>query len=67
MQRMTNRTGTIRRQFTIEAEREVDGREIAEVLDLAGVVACGQHSMEVRAITAVQALAPRALADLVLL
>lgn len=47
--------------FTIEFEQEEDGRWIAEVLDLAGVLAYGQTREE--AIAKVQALALRVLAD----
>jgi predicted RNase H-like HicB family nuclease len=47
--------------FTIEFEQEEDGRWIAEVLDLAGVLAYGQTREE--AIAKVKALALRVLAD----
>jgi predicted RNase H-like HicB family nuclease len=47
--------------FTIESEQEEDGRWIAEVLDLTGVLAYGQTREE--AIAKVQALALRVLAD----
>jgi len=47
--------------LTIEVEREDDGRWIAEVLDLPGVLAYGQTRQE--AIDRVQALALRVLAD----
>src|SRR2546425_11112453 len=47
--------------FTIEFEREDDGRWLAEVLELPGVLAYGQTSDE--AIAKAQALALRALAD----
>jgi predicted RNase H-like HicB family nuclease len=45
----------------IEIEQEVDGRWIADVVDLAGVVAYGQTRAD--AIAKVQALALRVLAD----
>ncbi|HEV7684096.1 MAG TPA: type II toxin-antitoxin system HicB family antitoxin [Pyrinomonadaceae bacterium] len=47
--------------FTIEFEREDDGRWLAEVLELPGVLAYGQTSDE--AIAKAQALALRTLAD----
>ena len=47
--------------FTIEIEREEDGRWIAEVAELAGVMAYGQSRDE--AIARVKALALRVLAD----
>jgi len=47
--------------FTIELEREEDGRWIADVPALPGVMAYGQTREE--ALTAVQALALRVLAD----
>ena len=47
--------------FTIEFEREDDGRWLAEVLELPGVLAYGQTSVE--AIAKAQALALRTLAD----
>ena len=47
--------------FTIEYEREDDGRWLAEVLELPGVLAYGETSEE--AIAKVQALALRVLAD----
>jgi predicted RNase H-like HicB family nuclease len=47
--------------FTIEFEREDDGRWLAEVLELPGVLAYGQTSDE--AIAKAQALALRVLAD----
>ena len=47
--------------YKIETEREDDGRWIAEVLDLPGVLVYGATEKE--AITAVQALALRVLAD----
>ncbi|HEV2298818.1 MAG TPA: type II toxin-antitoxin system HicB family antitoxin [Candidatus Acidoferrales bacterium] len=50
-----------RKEYRIETEREVDGRWIAEVLDLPGVMAYGNTEKE--AITSVQALALRVLAD----
>ena len=45
----------------IEIEQEVDGRWIAEVVDLAGVMAYGQTRAD--AIAKVKALALRVLAD----
>jgi predicted RNase H-like HicB family nuclease len=47
--------------FTIEFEREDDGRWLAEVIELPGVLAYGQTSDE--AIAKAQALALRVLAD----
>ena len=47
--------------FTIEVEREDDGRWLAEVADLPGVLAYGQSRQE--AIDRSQALALRVLAD----
>ncbi len=47
--------------FTIEVEREDDGRWIAEVVDLPGVMAYGKSRQE--AIDKVQALSLRVLAD----
>ena len=47
--------------FTIEYEREDDGRWLAEVLELPGVLAYGQTSDE--AVAKAQALALRVLAD----
>lgn len=51
----------MRTKFTIEYEQEVDGRWLAEVLELPGVLAYGQTPEE--AIVRVQALALRVLAD----
>ena len=48
-------------QFTIELEREDDGRWIGEVPSLSGVMAYGQTKGA--ALAAVQALALRAMAD----
>jgi predicted RNase H-like HicB family nuclease len=48
-------------QFKVELEQEDDGRWIAEVPDLPGVMAYGQSPSEAQA--RVQALALRALAD----
>ena len=48
-------------KFTVEFEREDDGRWLAEVLELPGVLAYGQTADE--AIAKAQALALRALAD----
>lgn len=47
--------------FTVECEREEDGRWLAEVLEMPGVLAYGQSSDE--AIAKAQALALRVLAD----
>jgi predicted RNase H-like HicB family nuclease len=47
--------------FTVEYEQEEDGRWLAEVLELPGVLAYGQTSEE--AIAKAQALALRVLAD----
>ncbi len=47
--------------FTVEIEREEDGRWIAEVIELPGVLAYGQTREE--AISKVQVLALRVLAD----
>jgi predicted RNase H-like HicB family nuclease len=47
--------------FTIEIEREEDGRWLAEIPGLPGVVAYG--TTEVAAFTAAEALALRVLAD----
>jgi predicted RNase H-like HicB family nuclease len=47
--------------FTVEFEREDDGRWLAEVIELPGVLAYGQTSDE--AIAKAQALALRVLAD----
>jgi predicted RNase H-like HicB family nuclease len=48
-------------QLTIETEQEADGRWIAEVLELPGVMAYGASLEEAKA--KVQALALRTLAD----
>jgi predicted RNase H-like HicB family nuclease len=47
--------------FTVEYEQEEDGRWLAEVLELPGVLAYGQTSEE--AMAKAQALALRVLAD----
>ena len=47
--------------FTVEYEQEDDGRWLAEVIELPGVLAYGQSSDE--AIARAQALALRVLAD----
>ncbi|MDQ1389892.1 MAG: hypothetical protein QOF56_3346 [Acidobacteriaceae bacterium] len=47
--------------FEIEFEREEDGRWIAEISELPGVMACGATQGEAEA--AVEALALRAIAD----
>jgi len=47
--------------FTVEIEREKDGRWIAEVMDLPGVMAYGKTRKE--ALGAAEALALRVLAD----
>jgi len=49
--------------YKIETEREADGRWIAEVLDLPGVMAYGDTEKE--AILTAQTLALRVLADLI--
>jgi len=49
------------KQFRIELEREEDGRWIAEVVDLPGVLAYGPTREQ--ALASVQALALRVLAD----
>jgi len=48
-------------QFTIETEQEEDGRWIAEVLEIPGVLVYGDHDEQ--AIARVQALALRVIAD----
>lgn len=48
-------------ELKIELEREADGRWLAEVVDLPGVLAYGNRSED--AIGAVRALALRVLAD----
>ena len=48
-------------KFTIESEQEEDGRWLAEVLELPGVMAYGQTKQE--ALAKAQALALRALAE----
>ncbi len=48
-------------KYTIEYEQEEDGRWLAEVIELSGVMVYGQTSEE--AIAKVQALALRTLAD----
>ncbi len=48
-------------QFAIETEREDDGRWIAEVVDLPGVMAYGPTRKQ--AVAAAQTLALRVLAD----
>lgn len=47
--------------FSIEYEQEVDGRWLAEVLELPGALACGSTIRE--AVSKVQALALRIVAD----
>jgi len=47
--------------FTVDIEQEEDGRWIAEVLDLPGVLAYGETLVEAKA--KVQALALRVIAD----
>ncbi|MCY7393663.1 MAG: type II toxin-antitoxin system HicB family antitoxin [Leptolyngbyaceae cyanobacterium CAN_BIN12] len=47
--------------FTIETEQEEDGRWIAEVLEIPGVLAYGENQQQ--AIAHVQALALRVIAD----
>jgi predicted RNase H-like HicB family nuclease len=48
-------------QFTIETEQENDGRWIAEVLEIPGVLVYGENQQQ--AIAHVQALALRVIAD----
>jgi len=48
-------------EFTVEIERETDGRWIYEVTDLPGVLAYGESREE--AVTKAKALAFRVLAD----
>ena len=48
-------------QFTVEVEREEDGRWISEIPQLPGVLACGASREE--AITHAQVLALRVMAD----
>ncbi len=48
-------------KLTLEIEREVDGRWIADVTDLPGVMAYGKT--RARAVAAVEALALRVIAD----
>ncbi len=48
-------------KFKVEIEQEADGRWIAEVLELSGVMACGVSADEARA--KVQALALRVVAE----
>ena len=48
-------------RLRIELEKEVDGRWLAEVVDMPGVLAYGKTSLE--AITQVEALALRVLAE----
>lgn len=48
-------------EYTIETEKEVDGRWLAEIRDLPGVLAYGETEEE--AMTKVEALALRVLAD----
>ncbi|MEX0270668.1 type II toxin-antitoxin system HicB family antitoxin [Leptolyngbyaceae cyanobacterium UHCC 1019] len=47
--------------FTIETEQEEDGRWIAEILEIPGVLAYGENQQQ--AIAHVQTLALRAIAD----
>lgn len=47
--------------FVVEVEQEMDGRWLAEVMDLPGVMAYGQTRQD--AVTQAQALALRVLAD----
>jgi predicted RNase H-like HicB family nuclease len=55
------RSSEVSMTFLIEIEQEQDGRWIAEVLDLPGVLAYGQTADEAKA--KVQALALRVVAD----
>ncbi|TAE61081.1 MAG: type II toxin-antitoxin system HicB family antitoxin [Nostocales cyanobacterium] len=52
---------SISNHFTIEIEQEEDGRWIAEILEIPGVLAYG--STQQQAISNVQALALRVIAD----
>lgn len=52
---------SISTQFTIETEQELDGRWIAEILEIPGVLVYGSTQQE--AIANVQALALRVIAD----
>jgi predicted RNase H-like HicB family nuclease len=58
---MSSRDNEVTVTFKVEIEQEEDGRWIAEVLDLPGVLAYGQTPEEARA--KVQALAFRVVAD----
>ncbi len=58
---MSQETRAARLSYRIETEREEDGRWIAEVTSLPGVMAYGQTKEE--AIAKVEALALRVLAD----
>lgn len=58
---MSQETRAARRSYRIETAREEDGRWIAEVTSLPGVMAYGQTKEE--AIAKVEALALRVLAD----
>jgi len=55
------RSSEVSMTFLVEIEQEQDGRWIAEVLDLPGVLAYGQTADEAKA--KVQALALRVVAD----
>ena len=48
-------------QLTVEFDREVDGRWIAEILEIPGILAYGQTCAQARA--AAEALALRVIAD----
>jgi predicted RNase H-like HicB family nuclease len=48
-------------EYTIETEKEIDGRWLAEIKDLPGVLAYGETEEE--AMTKAEALALRVLAD----
>lgn len=61
MQRVERKRWYTSVMFTIEIDREADGRWIAEVADLPGVLAYGASRKE--AIDRVQSLALRVLAD----
>ena len=54
-------TNTIPNHFTIEVEQEEDGRWIAEILEIPGVLSYGLTQQQ--AISNVQALALRVIAD----
>lgn len=59
--KIAHQVGYLLMKFTIEYEQEEDGRWLAEVLELPGVLAYGQTPEQ--AMAKVQALALRVLAD----